>query len=218
MKLYGYWRSSSSWRVRIALAYKNIAYENIPVHLLQDGGQQHAPGHASRNPMEQVPVLEIQAGGATHHLSQSLAILEYLEERFPSPRLLPRDHVDRAHARQLAELVNSGIQPLQNITVLQRLKNEHKIDEAAWARHFMQRGLAALERSAAGTAGRFLVGDEPSFADVCLVPQLYNARRYGVALDAFPLLLRVESACNELPAFDAAHPDRQPDAVPATTR
>ena len=212
MKLFGYWRSSSSWRVRIALAHKGLAYENAPVHLLKEGGEQHHHDHTARNPMNQVPVLEIVEDGRTIHISQSLAILEYLEERFPSPALLPSGRVARATARQLAEMVNSGIQPLQNLSVLRRLKNDLGLDEIAWAHHVIERGLGAIESVLETSAGRFAVGDAPTFADVCLVPQLYNARRYKVALEPFPMSVRVEAACADLPAFRAAHPDRQPDA------
>ena len=129
MKLFSYWRSSCSWRVRIALAYKNIPHTLVPVHLVQGGGEQHGAEHVARNPSAQVPVLEIEANGVTQHLGQSLPILEYLEECHPHPALLPADPSLRARARQMAELVNSGIQPLQNLSVLQRLKNVHSVDE-----------------------------------------------------------------------------------------
>lgn len=211
MKLYSYWRSSSSWRVRIALAFKGLEYEVVPVHLLH--GEQHVADHRDRNPMQQVPVLETEDGGRPLVLSQSMAILEYLEERWPEPPLLPRLRMARARARQLAELVNAGIQPLQNLSVLNRVKELAPAAHAKdWAGPFVIRGLHALEQAARASAGRFLVGDQPSFADVCLVPQLYGARRFGVDLEAVPMLLAVESACNELEAFKKAHPDRQPDA------
>lgn len=211
MKLYSYWRSSASWRVRIGLAYKQIAYEYVPVNLVREGGEQHKPEYQARNPMEQVPTLELDDGRL---LSQSLAILEYLEETVPTPPLLPRDPYQRARARQLAELVNAGIQPLQNTGPQQRLK-ALGVDEVAWSRHFITQGLTALAATAASSAGRFLVGDAPTLADVCLVPQLYNARRFGVDLSPLSLALlgRVEAACMELEAFQLAQPDRQPDNV-----
>lgn len=215
MKLYSYWRSSASWRVRIALAYKRIPYEYCAVHLVRGGGEQHAADYAAKNPMAQVPALELDSppGGPRRWIAQSLAILEYLEEQFPDPPLLPGDAYLRARARQLAELVNSGIQPFQNSPrVLAFIKDELGGDEAAFARRFIATGLAALERTAAETAGQFLVGDAPTFADLCLVPQLYGARRYGVDLAPMPLLLRVEAACTALAAVAQAHPDRQPDA------
>ena len=211
MKLYSYWRSSASWRVRIGLHLKRVAYEYVPVNLVRDGGEQHKPDYAARNPMEQVPALELDDGRL---LSQSLAILEYLEETIATPPLLPRDPYLRARCRQLAELVNAGIQPLQNTGPQQRLK-ALGVDEVAWSRHFIAQGLTALAATAQATAGKFLVGDAVSLADICLVPQLYNARRFGVDLTQppFALLGRVEAACLELEAFQLAQPDRQPDAV-----
>ncbi len=212
LTLYGYWRSSSAWRVRIALAYKSIAYVNHPVHLVRDGGEQHGATYRAVNPLEEVPTLEWQAEGGRRRLSQSLAIIDYLDGLVPAPPLLPTDAFLRGRARQLAEMVNAGTQPLQNAVALKYIKERLGGDEAAWARHFIARGLSALEAVAAETAGRYLVGDAVSLADLCLVPQLYNARRYSVDLSPYPLLGRVELACVALPAFAAAHPDRQPDA------
>lgn len=213
MKLFGYWRSSSTWRVRIALAYKAIGYQPDTVHLLRDGGEQHHAAHTSRNPMAQVPVLEVEDYGKVLHISQSMAIIEYLEERYPTPALLPAGRAARAQARLCAELVNSGIQPLQNLSVLRRVKNELGLDDQAWARHFISHGFAALEEELKESAGRFCVGDTVTVADCFLVPQIYNARRYGVELGAYPIIARVELACNELDAFRVSHPDRQPDAT-----
>jgi maleylpyruvate isomerase len=215
MKLYNYWRSSSSWRVRIALNLKGLAYEYVPVHLVKDGGEQHSPAYRALNPMRMVPTLEFEEGGTVRHLSQSLAILEYLEERYPSPALLPAEFWARARVRMMAELVNSGIQPLQNLAVLQRVKGELKGDDKAWAAHWVDRGLAALHTLVQQTAGRYCMGDDVSFADVCLVPQLYSARRFGVDLAPYALLTRIEAECAQLAAFQAAHADKQPDAVPA---
>jgi maleylpyruvate isomerase len=212
VKLYGYWRSSATYRVRIALGLKGLEYEVVPVHLLEGGGQQHADEFKARNPMAQVPVLEVQEGAKTVELAQSIAIFEYLEEAYPRPALLPADPVLRARARQLTEVVNSGIQPLQNLFVLQRLK-EHGVDGTEWMQLFVRRGLAAYQTIAETTAGKFSVGDQPTFADCALIPQLYGARRNGIDVEAeLPLLARIEAACSELPAFQAAHPDRQPDA------
>jgi maleylpyruvate isomerase len=215
MRLHGYWRSSCSWRVRIALNLKGLPYEYVPVHLVKDGGEQHSAAYRALNPMRTVPTLEFTEGGRVHHLSQSLAILEYLEERHPSPALLPADPVLRARVRMLSEVMNSGIQPLHNLSVMQRIKGELKGDDKAWAAHWIDRGLAALQALAQETAGRYCVGDSVSFADVCLVPQLYSARRFGVDLQPYESLTRVEAACASLPAFQAAHADRQSDAVPA---
>jgi len=215
MKLYTYWRSSCSWRARIALAYKKVDWEPVPVHLKQ--GAQHDEAYRAVTPMAQVPTLEWEEDGQTRRLSQSMAILELLEERFPEPSLLPSDPYLRARARQLALDVATGIQPLQNLATMQRLK-ELGVDPMPWSVDCIARGLAAVERSAADVAGRFLVGDAPSFADICLVPQVYNARRFGLDMSTLPLLVRVDAACAELPAFQVSHPDRQVDAPSAEER
>lgn len=213
MKLYGYWRSSCTYRVRIALALKGVPYEVGVVNLLEK--EQQAEGFVSKNPSAQVPVLEVEQDGELHELGQSVAILEYLEEQFPEPALLPRDPIARARARQLTEVVASGIQPLQNLFVMRMLKHEHDVDPNPWCVLHIERGLAAYDRIAERTAGTFSVGDAPSFADCALVPQLYNARRFGIDVEGtFPLLARIDARCAELEAFAAAHPDRQPDALP----
>jgi len=218
---YDYWRSSSAWRVRIALHLKQIPVERRAVNLSPEGGgAQHEPGYRALNPFAEVPVLVVEdAGGAPRVIAQSMAIIAYLEERFPSPPLLPADPWLRARARQLAEMVNAGIQPFQNLGLLQHLRTIGVGDPGELvARHFNLRGLGALETLAGETAGRFLIGDAPTLADVYLVPQLYGARRFGVDLAAFPTLLRVEAACAALPAFAAARPEAQPDApAPSTT-
>jgi maleylpyruvate isomerase len=207
VKLYNYWRSSASWRVRIALAYKGIAYEYVPVNILPAVGEQRADSYRAINPMTQVPTLVLDDG---RQLSQSMAILEYLEELAPKPSLLPADPYLRARARQLAELVNSGIQPFQNLPTL-KLFSDGGLDPKKVAADFIARGLAAMEASAQPHAGAFLVGDQPSFADVCLVPQLNAARRFELDVAQWPLLARVEEACLKLAAFQNAHADRQPD-------
>ncbi|MRG93171.1 maleylacetoacetate isomerase [Polyangium spumosum] len=212
MKLYGYWRSSASYRARIALHLKGISFENVPVHLLKNGGEQYGDDYRAKNPMAQVPTLEVEEGGVVHELGQSLAIIEWLEERHPEPRLLPTDSFLRARARQLAEIINSGIQPFQNTSVLKLVKAEFGADELAFARRFIEKGLTAYQALAEPVHGRFSVGDAPTVADVCLVPQLYAARRFGVDLSPFPLLVRIEEQAASLPAFQAAHPDRQIDA------
>ena len=215
LTLLGYWRSSASYRVRIGLNLKALPYEYVAVNLVAPGGgEQLAEPYRSRNPMGQVPTLLVEEDdGATVALRQSLPILEYLDERFGEPPLLPADRTLRAHARALAEVVNSGIQPLQNLSVTRRLA-ALGVDDKAWVRAVVSDGLVALERQVADTAGRFCVGDHPTIADCCLVPQLYSARRFGVAVEHFPTLSRIERACAERPAFSAAHPDLQPDAVP----
>lgn len=214
MKLYGYWRSSASYRTRIALHLKGVAFEYVPVHLVKDGGEQLLDEYRSKNPMAQVPTLEVEEGGVTHRLGQSLAIIEWLEERYPNPALLPADSFLRARTRQLAEIINSGIQPLQNLSVLRFVKGELGGDDQAFARRFIEKGLAAFQAIAEPVHGRFCVGDTPTVADVCLAPQLYAARRFGVDLAPFPLLVRIEEQYASLPAFQAAHPDRQIDAGP----
>jgi maleylpyruvate isomerase len=208
--LWGYWRSSATWRVRTALGLKSLAYEYVPVHLVQDGGQQYADAYRAQNPLQQVPVVEIDG----QRLAQSLAICEYLDVVQPTPRLFPGDPYLRARAWQLAEIVNSGIQPLQNLSVLKRL-DASGLSSKEWAAHWIGKGLGALEAETKETAGRYSIGDAVSVADVCLVPQLYNARRFGVALEAFPTLVRIEGECQNIAAFAAAHPDRQPDAQPS---
>lgn len=212
MKLYGYWRSSSTWRVRIALAWKGIAYEYQPIHLVRGGGEQHSPSYRAINPLGEVPCLEVEVGGATRRLSQSVAIIELLEQAVPRPPLFPEDPFLTARTRQLVEIVNSGTQPLQNSGVLGRVKNELHADEQAWARHFITRGLTALETLTGETAGAYSVGDQVTAADAYLVPQLYNARRFGTDLEPFPRLLAIEARCLALPPFTSSHPDRQPDA------
>ena len=212
MKLYSYWRSSCSWRVRIGLHWKGQTFEYVPVHLLRDGGQQKTAGYTALNPMQSVPLLEVEDGGTVRRLAQSMAILEYLEERWPEPPLLPRDRFARDQVRQAAEIVNSGIQPYQNSGVQKRVKHELHGDEKAWTRSFIAHGFTALEALLRGTAGKYAVGDQVTLADVYLVPQLFGARRVELDLAPFPTLTRVESACNALPAFQSAHPDRQPDA------
>lgn len=218
LRLYGYWRSSSTWRVRIGLALKGLSYEHAIVNLL--AGDQRSDAHRARSPFGMVPVLEVEEGGRTLQLVQSMAILHYLEETHPEPPLLPADPAGRARVRALAEHVNSSIQPMQNASVLKLLREKlGKGGDREWAAHWIGHGLAALERAVNdGGAGRFCHGDSPGLADAYLVPQLYNARRFDVDVGPFPTLRRIEDACAALPAFQAAHPDRQPDAPPPEGR
>jgi maleylpyruvate isomerase len=210
--LYSYWRSSSSWRVRIGLHLKGVPFVYRAIHLLKDGGEQWLPEHLKRNPTGQVPVLEATGeDGKTHALGQSLAILEFLDEAFPAPPLLPLDPFRRARARQIAEIVNSGIQPYQNLSVLRRV-SELGADGPTWAKDWISRGLAALESLVPETAGEFCVGDHPTIADCCLIPQLAAGRRFALDLSKYPTLLRIEAASALHPAFQAAHADAQPDA------
>lgn len=207
MLLYGYWRSSSSYRVRIALHWKRIAFTQQPINLLACA--QRSPEYLQIAPSGFVPALRLEDGRV---LTESLAICEYLDERWPAPPLLPVDPYARARARSVALTVASRIQPFQNLSVLEAYPKDER---AAHARAVITPGLALIEALLAQEepAGPFCVGAAPSLADVCVVPQLYSARRFGVELAAFPRLLAAEAAALALPAFAAAHPDRQPDAV-----
>jgi maleylpyruvate isomerase len=209
MQLHGFWRSTATWRVRIALAHKGLAYSYQPVDLV--AGDQHDPAYREISPMSQVPVLELPDGA---RISQSIAILEYLEETHPDPPLLPRGALARARVREFTEVINAGIQPLQNTAVRLHLEQTQGVDIPGWIDRFVGRGIAALEALAARSAGRFVVGDALSFADVLLVPQLYFARRFDLDLAACPTLLRVEAACAALACFQVAHAERQPDYPP----
>jgi maleylacetoacetate isomerase len=202
--LFDYFRSSASYRVRIALHLKGVAYESAPINLLK--GEQKESAYRARNPQGLVPMLEIDG----RRLTQSLAIIDYLDAAFPEPKLVPRDPAERAHVLAMALIVGCDIHPLNNVRVLKYLAGALGVEEPArdgWYAHWVREGLAALEAMAADGAGRFLFGDAPGLADICLVPQLYNARRFNVPLDDFPLLLRVETEANKLAAFANAHPD-----------
>jgi maleylpyruvate isomerase len=208
--LHNYWRSSASHRVRIGLGLKELAYEYSVVNILHR--EQHADAYRERNPMAQVPTLEVTDESGTHTIAQSLPILEYLEERFTDRPIMPKDLFLRARTRELAEIVNSGIQPLQNLSTTKAVK-AFGGDEVVWPKSFIADGLFAFERVARDTAGTFCVGDAPTIADCCLVPQLASARRFGVDITKHALLLGIEERCLALPAFANAAPDRQPDAV-----
>ena len=217
LRLFTYWRSSSAWRVRIGLALKGLGHELVPVDL--NAGEQFGEAHRARSPLSQIPVLEVEEDGRALRLVQSMAILEWLDERFPDRPLLPADLAGRARVRALAEHVNSGIQPLQNALVLKMLREREKGWDREWARFHIARGLEGLERAVGdGGAGRFCHGDAPGLADCYLVPQLYNARRFGVDLAPYPLLRQIEESCAALAPFRSAHPDRQPDAPPQDRR
>ena len=208
--LYDYYRSSAAYRVRIALNLKGIDYESRPVNLLES--EQRGDDYRELNPQGLVPMLEIDG----HRLTQSLSIIVYLDQAFPDPPLVPRDAADGAHVRAMALSAACDIHPLNNLRVLKYLKGEMGQTQQAvdrWYAHWITDGLTALETMAKAGAGRFLFGDEPTIADVCLVPQLYNARRFNVQLGDWPTLLRADENANRLDAFAAAHPDRQ--KVPA---
>lgn len=213
LTLYTYFRSSAAYRVRIALNLKGLPYTAIPVHLVRDGGQQHAPDYRARSPLGIVPMLEDAAGAHT----QSLAIIEYLDEIHPLPRLLPASAEARARVRALAQTIACDIHPINNLRVLQYLGREFSATQAqkdAWYRHWVSDGLRAVERLLADTpgTGTFCQGETPGLADCCLVPQVFNARRFDCPLDDLPIIRRIVDACEALPAFQKAAPAAQPDA------
>uniref|UniRef100_UPI0037E86CF5 maleylacetoacetate isomerase isoform X1 n=1 Tax=Semicossyphus pulcher TaxID=241346 RepID=UPI0037E86CF5 len=207
--LHGYFRSSCSWRVRIAFALKGIEYDQVPVNLIEDGGQQRTKEFKTLNPMQQVPAVEIDG----FLLSQSLAVVQYLDETRPGTRLLPEDPKKRAQVRMISDLIASGIQPLQNLSVIQKVGAE----KVPWSQHFIDRGFQALEPILKQTAGKYCVGDEISMADICLVPQVYNAERFKVDLEQFPTIKRLNQTLLEIDAFKVSHPHSQPD-TPADLR
>jgi maleylpyruvate isomerase len=211
--LHGYFRSSAAYRVRIALHLKGLSYRHIGVHLLRGGGEQHSADYRKINPLGLVPVLH----DGDFQLSQSVAIIEYLDDRYPAIRLVPEDIELRARARQFALTVACDIHPLNNPRVLKFLVGRFGADEAdrqEWMRHWIEVGFEALDLQlpADGDSGRFCVGDTPTIADCCLIPQVFNAKRFGVDMSRFPAIERIAAACDELPAFQSAHPSRQPDA------
>lgn len=214
MKLFTYFRSSAAYRVRIALNLKGLDYEAVPKHFLRDGGEHRRPDFLALNPQGLIPVLEDQG----QVISQSLAIIEYLEERHPEAPLLPAGAVKRAQVRAMAQLVACDIHPLNNLRVLQYLKGELGLDEQAvsrWYRHWIAEGFQALEVLADrhSDSGRFCYGDRVSLADLCLVPQLYNARRFEADLEPYPTLRRIGENLEAMEAFALAAPENQPDAA-----
>jgi len=212
LNLYSYFRSSASYRVRIALQLKAVAFNTIPVHLLNDGGQQHSVRYLEINPEGLVPALEEEG----HVLTQSLAIIEYLDEEYGGPSLLPKDALGRARARSLALQIACEIHPVNNLRILDYLRQSLKLDKLEvqhWYRRWISEGFRTLEiRLQSPETGSCCHGDVPGMADCCLIPQVYNARRFEVDLSPFPNIVRVADHCESLPAFQAAHPDRQPDA------
>jgi maleylpyruvate isomerase len=213
MKLYTYFRSSAAYRVRIALNLKGIAYDAAPVHLLRNGGEQLSDAYRAINPAMLLPALEDDG----NVIGQSLAIIEYLEETQPQMPLLPSDPAGRARVRALALTVAADTHPLGNLRVLKYLTGELAVpDEVklAWQQHWLRTGMSSLESLLANDprTGRYCHGDTPTLADCCLVPQVFSAQRFGVDLAPYPTIARIHAACNELPAFQQAHPAQQPDA------
>ncbi|AVO48162.1 maleylacetoacetate isomerase [Melaminivora suipulveris] len=216
LQLYSYFRSSAAYRVRIALALKGLPYETVPVHLLAGGGQQHGAGYRATNPQGLVPALQDGEGGAV--ITQSLAIIEYLDEAHAGAPLLPTDALGRARVRALAQAVACDLHPLNNLRVLRYLKHDLGVSDAqkdAWYAHWVALGLSAVEEMLARSpdTGRFCHGDAPGLADCCLVPQVFNAQRFGCPLGDYPTIARIVAECEALPAFQQAAPDRQPDAA-----
>ncbi|WP_422505279.1 maleylacetoacetate isomerase [Stenotrophomonas sp. GZD-301] len=213
IELYSYWRSSAAYRVRIGLNLKGLPHQITPVHLVRDGGQQHTAAYAALNPQELVPTLR----HGERVLQQSMAILEYLDEVFPDPALLPDDAEGRARVRALAQLVACDIHPLNNLRVMQFFSDTWNVPQPErddWTRHWIRVGFDAMERMLVESVdtGRFCHGDIPTLADCCLVPQMYNARRFKLDLEPYPTLVRIDAACLALPAFGAAKPESQADA------
>ena len=212
MKLYTYFRSSAAYRVRIALNLKGLSYEAVPVHLLKDGGQQLQDEYRAINPSGLVPAFQDE----WITLSQSMAIIEYLEETHPEPALLPKDPPGRARVRELAQIIACDIHPLNNLRVLRYLVKQLGMSEQVkteWYRHWVIEGLASLEAHLARDpgAGPYCHGDKPTIADCFLVPQVFNAQRFDIDISAYPNIARIHGLCAELPAFKAAHPAQQPD-------
>lgn len=210
MKLFGYWRSSATYRVRIALALKGLEYEYRPVNLVK--GKQRAPDYLDKNPAGLVPALETDSGGV---IAQSLAIMEYLEEVFPNPSILPDDHETRAHARTIASTLACEAQPFMNLRILNYLKNTLGLEPdavSAWLNQWPGGAMRAAEKMATAHGGAFCVGDTPTIADCCLVPQMFGALRFGIDLSQMPRLMEIYERCVALPAFAKARPEVQPDA------
>lgn len=211
IRLYSYWRSSAAYRVRIALNLKGLAYETVAVSLLPGVSEHRQDAYRRRNPQMLIPFLE-DGDVAT---GQSMAILEYLEEAYPEPALLPAGSGERAAVRSFCQSICCDVHPLNNLRVLKYLTDELAIGDkqrGAWYAHWIHEAFAAAERTAAAHEGPFVFGEAPTLAETCLVPQVYNARRFGVSLDAYPNLVAVDAHCGDIPAFDQAIPEKQPDA------
>jgi maleylacetoacetate isomerase len=216
LKLYSYWRSSAAYRVRIALNLKALPHDIVPVHLTASGGEQHGPEFRGLNPQELVPVLQ----HGSRVIRQSLAIIEYLEETWPRNPVMPATARDRARVRGLAQLIACDIHPLNNLRVLKFFDEEWSVPQPErdlWVRHWIETGLAAFERLLIDhpATGEFCDGETPTLADCALIPQVYNARRFGVDVSAWPTIDRIQQHCATVDPFVRAHPDNQPDAPAA---
>lgn len=212
-QLYSYYRSSCAYRVRLALAYKGLSYTTHPVHLVRNGGEQHKPEYAELNPQEQVPTLV----DGDFVLTQSMAIMEYLQDKHPTPSILPADAGARAYVRQISLIMVADIHPVNNLKILQHLSTDLALSQQQkndWYAKWIHQGFAATEKLLARSpyrTGAFVCGDTPTMADFCLIPQVYNAARYEIALDDYPIIQAINEHCLTLPFFDAASPEKQPD-------
>lgn len=222
MILYDYFRSSASYRVRIALNLKQLPYTKKEVHLVNNGGEQHSESYKSINPQELVPALDLESenkNGTKTVLTQSLSIIEYLEATYPPPKftpLLPKDPIDAAFARSIAQTIACDIHPVNNLRVLQYLTNKFEISEEekqTWYSHWVIEGFRALEKSlnnhSSNRTHHYCVGNYPSIADLCLIPQIYNAKRFHISLDDFPIISSINDHCQTLKPFQLAHPDNK---------
>ncbi|XP_053201841.1 LOW QUALITY PROTEIN: maleylacetoacetate isomerase-like [Panonychus citri] len=211
VKLFSYWRSSCSYRVRIALNLKAIPHEYVTINLVKDGGEQKKDHFLKINPFGFIPSLEVNGDNNQNQIFESLAIIDYLENINPEPSLYPKDLIDRANAIAITESINSGIQPLQNLFVLAEIENLGG-NKDQWAKQLITKKFKSLENIMTKTAGKYCIGDTITIADVFLVPQVYNAYRYGVDMSQYPTIERVNKLLEEHEAFKAAHPSVQPDA------
>lgn len=212
MILYDYWRSSAAYRVRIALNMKSVEYSGHSVHLVNQGGEHRKPDYLAVNPQGLVPALKLESGQV---LTQSIAIIEYLDETIPEPALIPGDAAARAQIRAFAEIIACDIHPVNNLRILQYLKRKMGQEQEAidlWYRHWVEEGFRALETQVRGIGKRFMCADSPTLADICLVPQMYNARRLSVNLHAFPCLVEIDARAREVEAFRAAAPETHKDS------
>tara|TARA_B100001063_G_C16726110_1_gene536491 strand:+ start:546 stop:1202 length:657 start_codon:yes stop_codon:yes gene_type:complete len=215
LTLYGYWRSTASYRVRIALNLKGVEYQYVPVHLVNEGGQQHSAPYKQLNPAQLVPTLVDDDEDII--LNQSLAIIEYLDERFPSPyQLIPSHKTERARVRALAQDIACDTQPLSNLRVLNQLKSEYSAEQESvnkWAAHWITLSFDAIEKRLQTQAGKYCFDFDVTMADLCLIPQVYNAHRFNVDMTRYPLIQKITDNCNALPAFEKAQPENQIDSV-----
>lgn len=212
LKLYTYWRSSAAYRVRIALNLKGVSFESVAINIKPGEDAQTGQDYAALNPQMRVPSLELPGGQV---VGQSMAIIEWIEETYPDPPLLPDDPIERARCRAFADIIACDIHPLNNLSVLRDLRARFGADSdqtSNWYRHWIEVGFRSLEALAQGREGAFLFGHTPTLAEICLVPQVYNARRFDMDLSAFPRLVEIYAKCQDVEAFRAAAPEAQPDA------